>query len=787
MPSKRRILEELKRDELLDALDALDLAVADRRRRDLLIEALARSRKVSLMEILQAMPLKRLKEICRALGLDDGGREKAVIAARLAGQPPAAKRAVAPRVNAGKSSERIQQMRDHEQTEAADVTAGAETTSIEEGKLLDYVTGKPVKDTAKEQVRQRIARALFHEYGISVDDMARDFKMTVEGRRKSIDLAIFEAGREHTVDNLRRIVICQKEPKTGRKGAFRMRDHEQARKDLDFLKDALSELAETAHTAYGLWTNGLEFFFLKMTSGRFDPDFQPIGDWPMADESLGTRDVVSSARLRRADPEMLRTAFRRCHNFIHGNEGMPKDAAFWQFLYLIFAKMHDEKRDRDQQPRFWAGPTEQFDPKGREAIRARIVPLFEEVKQEYDSIFRGNEEITLSDRALAFMVSELAKYDFARTDVDAKGAAYQEIVGTNLRGDRGQYFTPRGAIKLMVDMLDPRPGERVLDPACGTGGFLVATVNHWLAKFKAQTPSRGEDTDDFLSVTDRLRATVESKLFGADFDPFLVRATTMNLMMAAGSRGNIFHMDSLAFPRGHLNGLAVAQQKIPLGRIDVLMTNPPFGSDIPITDPAILEDYDLAAKWQKDKGGFFARGDGYQSAVSPEVLFIQRSVEWLKPGGRMGIVLPDGILGNPGDEYIRAWILRHCWVLASVDLPVEVFIVEANVNILTSLLFLKKKTQQEIQAEDLGTEHDYQVFMAVAEKVGFDRRGNTLYKRSPEGEELVEEVVEIERIRVNGNFVERALRRKQKIVDDDLPRIAEAYREFRREHQEPGS
>ena len=164
---------------------------------------------------------------------------------------------------------------------------------------------------------------------------------------------------------------------------------------------------------------------------------------------------------------MLRTVFRRCHNFIHGNEGMPKDAAFWQFLYLIFAKMHDEKRERDEMPRFWAGPTEQFDAKGRKAIRARIEPLCDEVKRKHASIFRGNEEITLSDRALAFMVSALAKYDFGRTDVDAKGTAYQEIVGANLRGDRGQYFTPRGAIKLMVEMLDPKPNERILDPACG--------------------------------------------------------------------------------------------------------------------------------------------------------------------------------------------------------------------------------------------------------------------------------------------------------------------------------
>jgi type I restriction enzyme M protein len=153
----------------------------------------------------------------------------------------------------------------------------------------------------------------------------------------------------------------------------------------------------------------------------------------------------------------------------------------------------------------------------------------------------------------------------------------------------------------------------------------------------------------------------------------------------------------------------------------------------------------------------------------------------------MGIVLPDGILGNPGDEYIRWWILRHTWVLASIDLPVEVFIVEANVNILTSLLFMKKKTQREIQAADLGEKAEYPVFMAVAEKVGFDRRGNTIYKRSPAGEELLEEVEEVERVRTNGHFVTRTLRRKKKKVDDDLPEIARAYREFREKNAEPGA
>jgi type I restriction enzyme M protein len=152
----------------------------------------------------------------------------------------------------------------------------------------------------------------------------------------------------------------------------------------------------------------------------------------------------------------------------------------------------------------------------------------------------------------------------------------------------------------------------------------------------------------------------------------------------------------------------------------------------------------------------------------------------------MGIVLPDGILGNPGDEYIRWWLLRHCWVLASVDMPVELFIVEANVNILTSLLFLKKKTEQEVQAEDLGATKEYPVFMAVAEKVGFDRRGNTLYKRSPDGEDILEEVDHKERVRVGERSVLRILKRKEKTVDNDLPEIAKAYVAFRSEHPEPG-
>lgn len=676
----------------------------------------------------------------------------------------------------------------------SEIDTEPEGESVEEGMILDYITNNQVKDTPKEQVRQRIARALFHEYGISVEDMEPDFKMVVDGKRKSIDIAIFKTGTKHSVENLERIVICDKEPKKGSKGAYKMRDHKQAEGEFGLLYGAMSEEAAT-NCRWGLWTNGIDLFFFEREQVRFDVKFHARGDWPMADGTLGSRTVASQAQLRRADRDMLLTAFRRCHNYIHGNEGMPKDAAFWQFLYLIFAKLHDERRPKDQAPRFWAGMfekevsgkkqlvDEQFDPEGQKAIRERVTRLVDEVSLKYkDTVFRDNPpRITLSDRALGFIVGELAKYDLGRTALDAKGAAYQELVKHNIRGDRGQYFTPRGPVDLLVMMLDPKPHERVMDPACGTGGFLVSTVKHVDRQLHeaARIPQGEESTDDFLSLRDKLIHYVERNLFGADFDPFLVRAAQMNVLMGSNGQPRVFNLNSLEFPAGHLADVAPAKKTAELGTMDVVITNPPFGSDIPINDPNILKHYELAHVWERTDEGTFRNTGRLQGSVAPEVLFVERVLDWLKPGGRAGIVLPNGLLGNTGDEYLRWWLLRRCWVLASVDLPVEVFIVEANVNIQTSLLLLRKKTEREIQSDDLGRERPYSVFMAVAEKVGFDRRGNTLYKRSPEGDEIVEEVEYRERIRVGSESVVRILRRKEKSIDDDLPTIAAAYREFR--------
>lgn len=679
--------------------------------------------------------------------------------------------------------------------EAAPTAPGVE--SLADDEMIDLITGRPVKRKGNEEVRQRIARALYVEYGISLDDMARDFPIpiVVEGRRKGIkraNIAVFVPGAPHQLSNVERVVLCKPEPK-GSRAVTKIRTHEQAKKDLEELEDLLGT-PTTPNARYGMWTNGLDFFFLYRESATFGVRLEPRADWPIdaTDAARGT--VGSASRLRRGEAAMLKTVFRRCHNYVHGNEGLPKDAAFWQFLYLIFAKIHDERftERHGTPPRFYAHAHEPFNDAGRAAVRDRVLALFEEVKRDHP-MFTARDEITLSPRALAFIVGELASYDLSRTDIDVKGIAYQELVGDNLRGDRGQYFTPKGAVELMVRMLNPGEGQVVLDPACGTGGFLRETLRHQLNSWRAAegTAGRSDSRQQLIEHEDRLATYSRKRLFGADFDPFLVRVSQMSIMMATGESGNVFHLDSLAFPEGHLPGRDEARARIPLGSVDVLMTNPPFGTDIKIEDDQILERYrdGVAQPWARNRetGQLELSGAGRVTAMSPEQLFIQRAVDWVKPGGKIGIVLPNGILSNPGpaDEAIRRWILQTCWVLASVELPVETFVVEANVSILTSLLFLKKKTERERMAATLGEQKDYPVFMAVAEKVGFDRRGNPIYKRHPDGREiLVERRHRVATQRGSGPPVEFV--RMEPVVDNDLPAIAEAYEEFRARNPEPG-
>jgi len=339
---------------------------------------------------------------------------------------------------------------------------------------------------------------------------------------------------------------------------------------------------------------------------------------------------------------------------------------------------------------------------------------------------------------------------------------------------------------MAVEMLGPGPEERVLDPSCGTGGFLITAMNHALAIIEREhrdqwmDPTNGSDLEReelFKSRSEYLRGCV----FGIDLNPALVRAAKMNMVMNNDGSGGLWQANTLVNPHSWPKTL---RDRIPLGSIDVIVSNPPFGANMPVDDEDVLSQYDLAAVWDLgDDGEYVMRLDKQgrpvlQKSQPPEILFIERALQLLRPGtGRMAMVIPNGILNNPGLAYVRRWILRRAQVLAVVDMDRDLF--QPKNDTQTSMVLMRRLTpQEEAAAEKTGL--DYPVFMAIAEKIGHDKRGNVIYRRTPTGEDVqverIEEVKEIDP--TSGEEITKTVTVKEKDPDDDLPLVAAAYRSW---------
>ena len=444
-------------------------------------------------------------------------------------------------------------------------------------------------------------------------------------------------------------------------------------------------------------------------------------------------------------------------------------------LKLIFCKVYDEDESVEQ-VRFFIGNEERRSDLGQRRLSARIDHLFEQVKAHYSYIFDPNERLRLDKRVLAYVVGELQRFSLLQTQADVKGAAYEQLVGANLRGDRGEFFTPRNVCDMAVRMVFttyPRQEWtrlRVLDPACGTGGFLVAVMGLWREQlYEQQLRKWAKDEDRAIRDTKRrLKDVADASLLGIDFNPVLARAAQMNLVMHGDGSTNVFHANSL-LPPGEWPTDApndVAHHIVP-GAFDIILANPPFGSKIPIDDPHILEQFQLAT-FEMQKGQV-------RASMPPEQLFIERCLYLLRPGGRMAIVLPDSILSNPGLAFIRRWIVRKARVIASVDLPQVTF--EPYAGTQTSILLLQKKAYQEVEIErELGRLRDYTVFMATPQAVGHDRRGEELCLRTPEGKLIeYEERVPAYRRTVDGRQTLELRRQTRKAVHDELPEVARIF------------
>ena len=646
----------------------------------------------------------------------------------------------------------------------ANVAPNLAAIIVEQGRILDFIDGLTQRrETPEEYVRQEIAKSLVREYGYAKASIAVEFVLRVGTRKPRADLVCFHPGVEHTQEHAQLIVEC-KAPTV------------KAADKKDGIGQLQSYMYVCPNVTHGMWTNGHggeRACFRRIVKGG-KVEVVEVGDLPKFGHDDDGDDRPRFDQLKPAESDALLFAFKRCHNYIAGNQGLQKPQAFWELLKLIFCKIYDEQRNDEIE--FYAGGNERHGANGPMKVKKRIDDLFTRVREDYPSIFKTTETIELQPGVLAYLVAQLQMYSLLESDIDVKGRAYEEIVGSNLRGDRGEFFTPRNICAMAVAMLDPDEHETILDPACGTGGFLITAMNHVIEKIREAELSKWGNKVDRAerAVHDRVRKFAEHYIVGIDFNPELVKASKMNMVMNNDGSGGLFQANSLADPMTWDADLRKCKL---MGGVDLLFTNPPFGSKIPISDPAILEKYDLGHTWAYDKvTDRWTKNEAIQKSQPPEILFIERCVRFLKPGtGRCAIVLPDGILGSPGLGYVREWILQHARILASVDLHPDTF--QPFVSIQTSLLVLQRKTDALVAVEQAaGKLNDYQVFMSVANHVGHDKRGNISYVRDKKGNEIVEEIKKPVKEWEDGTPVYRTQLTRRKVVDDNTQQIAQEFR-----------
>lgn len=531
--------------------------------------------------------------------------------------------------------------------------------SIPDGKILDFLTKRFVNDTPEEYVRQNIEKALVRQYKYPIDSCKPEVSIKVGSSNKRVDVVIFEENKPHMQENAY-ILIETKKAKTNPHGKK------------DGIEQLKTYMAACLNAKFGLWTNGDERYCIAKREKDGGFLYDEIPEIPSFGQTEAEIYRPERKNLQIATADNLLFAFRRCHNYIAGNAGMHKDDAFWELLKVIFSKIEDE---RSGTINFYVTPSELKDKTKASATKARIQKLFQSrVVAKYPKIFNSDETktIELSADVLAYVVSQLQGYSLLASPVDVKGIAYEEIVGSNLRGDRGEFFTPRNACRMAVEMLDPQADQRVIDPACGTGGFLITAMNHALKVLREQEASLWNDPDNPTSyeIEELYRKRAEylsTCVYGIDLNPALVRAAKMNMVMNNDGAGGLFRENSLSNPHTWAPESAAAIQ---MGSFDLVFTNPPFGANIVIDDVNILSQFELAAVWDTDETGKLSiRRDKngepvLQISQPPEILFIERCVQLLKPGtGKMAMVIPNGILNNPSLEYVRSWLLLNAQLI----------------------------------------------------------------------------------------------------------------------------
>ncbi|MCY4653866.1 MAG: N-6 DNA methylase [Dehalococcoidia bacterium] len=423
--------------------------------------------------------------------------------------------------------------------------------------------------------------------------------------------------------------------------------------------------------------------------------------------------------------EELRKAIRKCHQTLwEGGRRSPIEA-FGEFSKLVFIKHLDEKNDdiEDGEPYEF----QRRDGETAERLAERIEHLYLTEQAREPGVF--TDSIGVEPPILAQCVEHLEGISLDRTDLDTKGVAFEEFMGGFFKGDFGQYFTPRELISFAVQVLDPDRNDLILDPACGSGGFLLYALDHVRRKADERFPNHRSDPEHSRRHERYWHDFAQKNLFGIEINDEIARVAKMNMIIHDDGHTNVVDQDALDFQQN----IQARHRDLTENKFDMVLTNPPFGAEVKRVEKedGYLEQFDL----RRYLGKRYPNPRSRRAGIKTEILFLERIHSFLKPGsGRAAVVLPDGILTNPSLKGVRHWILQNFQLLAVVSLPDFAF-QPYDANVKASIVFLRRLADGEVVPED------EPVFMAMTENIGYDGASNstfhvTIEKEDPRREKI---------------------------------------------------
>ena len=424
--------------------------------------------------------------------------------------------------------------------------------------------------------------------------------------------------------------------------------------------------------------------------------------------------------------EELRAAIRKCHQTLWEGGRRSPIAAFGEFSKIVFIKHRDEKNlDRQEGEPYdfqrRAGETAQ-------ALASRIDLLYDAEQRNEPNVF--TDRINVDPPIMAQCVEHLEGISLDRTELDTKGVAFEEFMDSFFKGDFGQYFTPRELIAFCVAALDPNRTDLILDPACGSGGFLLYALDHVRRQADARYPQRDSNPMHSVQHWQYWHDFAEKNLFGIDVNDELARVAKMNMIIHDDGHTNIVGHDALDFPEN----ISAQNASVDFGQFDLILTNPPFGAAIKRVEKGdgYLEQFEL----QRYLGKKYPDPKAKRASIKTEIAFLERVHSFLKPGvGRAAIVLPDGVLTNSSLQGVRQWILDNFQLLGVVSLPQFAFS-HYNAGVKASIVLLRRLGAGETAPGDAP------IFMAIADNIGYDATGRSTFKVTVESEIPYEKKIE---------------------------------------------